>query len=101
MMARDKGVGGIIGQICNFPVTCHPKHQAGLADRYELSSYQQNHNASVVSAAKMELFWNVYDPEARPEPYHSPLLAKNLSKMPPASASPSAAFYFNSEMCCC
>lgn len=84
MMARDKGVSGIIGQILNFPVTCHPKHQKDLSDKYELGSYIQNHDASVVSATRMELFWDAYDPDANPEPYHSPLLAKSLRGLPPA-----------------
>ncbi|OIW23612.1 hypothetical protein CONLIGDRAFT_649638 [Coniochaeta ligniaria NRRL 30616] len=84
MMARDKGVSGIIGQMLNFPVTCHPKHMKGLADKYELGSYVQNHDASVVNATRMELFWDAYDAEANPEPYHSPLLAKSLRGLPPA-----------------
>jgi hypothetical protein len=84
MMARDKGVSGVIAQILNFPETCHPKCLKGLSDKYELGSYIQDHDASVLKATTMELFWDTYDPEGNPEPYHSPLLAKSLRGLPPA-----------------
>jgi acetyl esterase/lipase len=99
MMARDKNVSGIIGQILNFPVTCHPKHMKDVADKYELGSYIQNYDASVVNSMRMELFWDAYDPDANPEPYHSPLLAKSLRGLPTARKSRSVTFW-NLERSC-
>lgn len=75
---------GIIGQILNYPVTCHPKFFDAVNDKYELGSYQQNHDASVVDVQKMEFFWDVYTSDPKPDPYHSPLLSKDLSRLPPA-----------------
>ena len=80
--ALHEGVTGIIGQVLNIPVTCHPKHFP--VDDFEYGSYQQNASASVVSQAKMMWFWDHYLPNAEPEVYASPLLAKNLSSLPPA-----------------
>lgn len=84
LKAKNEGVTGIIGQCLSFPVTCHPKFFDSVGDKYELGSYIQNHEASVVNTAKMEFFWDVYEPDAKPDPYHSPLLAKDLSGLPPA-----------------
>jgi hypothetical protein len=59
MLARDKGVSGVIPEVLNFPVTCHPKYMKGdLAKKHKLSRCVQNHDASVVNATRMELFWN-------------------------------------------
>ena len=80
--ARDEGFSGIIGQILNIPVTCHPKNFP--SDKYEYGSYQQNKDASVVDGPKMDWFWDQYLPDAEPEIYASPLLAKDLSGLPPA-----------------
>jgi len=80
--ARDENFSGIIGQILNIPVTCHPKHFP--ADKYEYGSYQQNKDSSVVDGPRMDWFWDQYLPNAEPEVYASPLLAKDLSGLPPA-----------------
>ncbi|OAP62321.1 hypothetical protein AYL99_04524 [Fonsecaea erecta] len=80
--ARDEGVSGIIGQILNIPVTCHPNHFP--SDKYEGDSYRQNKDASIIDAPKMMWFWEQYLPDAQPDPYASPLLAKDLKNLPPA-----------------
>ncbi|EXJ56087.1 hypothetical protein A1O7_09018 [Cladophialophora yegresii CBS 114405] len=80
--ARDEKVSGIVGQILNIPVTCHPK--LFPSDRYPVGSYQQNKDASVIDAPKMLWFWDQYLPNAEPEVYASPLLAKDFSGLPPA-----------------
>jgi acetyl esterase/lipase len=80
-MARDEKVTGVIGQVLNIPVTCHPKLFPSSA--YEYFSYSQNKDASVVDAPKMDWFWDQYMPEPKPDSYASPLLAKDLSGLPP------------------
>ncbi|KAI9811857.1 MAG: hypothetical protein M1827_005208 [Pycnora praestabilis] len=82
MKARDEGLTGIIGQLLNIPVTCHPKHFP--SDKYEYTSYKQNADASIIDAPKMLWFWDQYLPNAEPEVYASPLLAKSLKGLPPA-----------------
>jgi acetyl esterase/lipase len=82
LMTRDENVPGLVGQVLNIPVTCHLQHFP--ANKYEYGSYQQNKDASVVDAPKMDWFWEQYLPKAEPEVYASPLLAKDLSKLPPA-----------------
>lgn len=82
LKTRDENVSGVVGQVLNIPVTCHPKHFP--ADKYEYGSYQQNKDSSVVDTPKMVWFWEQYLPNAEPEVYASPLLAKDLSKLPPA-----------------
>jgi hypothetical protein len=84
LMARDQNVHGIVAQILNFPIICHPAHFASLSSRYELASYAQNEHDSLLSAAEMEFFWARYDPDARREGYHLPLLVKDLTGLPPA-----------------
>lgn len=80
--ARNENFSGIVGQILNIPVTSHPK--LFPADKYEYGSYQQNKDASVVDGPKMDWFWDQYLPNAEPEVYANPLLAKDLSGLPPA-----------------
>lgn len=82
LKARDAGISGIRAQVLNFPVTCHPKFFP--ADKYEYGSYQQNFDASVVSALKMEFFLDLYLPDPSPDADHSPLLAESLKGLPPA-----------------
>jgi acetyl esterase/lipase len=81
-MARDEKVTGVIGQVLNIPVTCHPNHFPH--DQFELASYQQNADGSVVDTPKMLWFWDQYLPDATPDVYASPLLAKDLQNLPPA-----------------
>lgn len=63
-------------------MTCHPKFFP--TDRYELASYRQNHNASIVTAIRMEWFLDHYMPEPTPDWRLSPLLAPSLKGLPPA-----------------
>lgn len=85
LMARDEGLRGIVAQILSFPVTCHPKVFPKKA--YEMGSYQQNSNDSVVTAARMEWFWDLYVPEPTDNWRYSPLLAQSLKNLPPACKS--------------
>ncbi|KAI9874523.1 MAG: hypothetical protein M1830_009649 [Pleopsidium flavum] len=80
--ARDDGVSGITGQVLNIPVTCHPKHFP--TKKYEYGSYEQNKDAPVIDVPRMTWFWDQYLPNAEPEIYASPLLAKSLKGLPPA-----------------
>ncbi|KAM5352564.1 hypothetical protein ACJ41O_005286 [Fusarium nematophilum] len=82
IMARDEGISGVVAQVLCFPVTCHPKFLP--TDKYELGSYQQNHDASVVNAARMEWFLDHYMPEPTPDWRLSCLLAPSLKDLPPA-----------------
>ncbi|KAM0472996.1 hypothetical protein ACHAPX_008359 [Trichoderma viride] len=82
LMARDEGFQGIVAQILSFPVICHPKFFPKEA--YEMGSYQQNCNDSVVTAARMEWFWDLYVPEPKDNWRYSPLLAQSLKDLPPA-----------------
>ncbi|ORY68930.1 esterase/lipase/thioesterase [Pseudomassariella vexata] len=87
--ARDEGLTGIVAQILAVPVTCHPKlfSQVPNAEKYELLSYEQNHNAGVIDTVRMEFVWDCYvgtNPES--DPRHSPLLNEipALKRLPPA-----------------
>jgi len=86
LKARDEGLTGIIGQVLNIPATCHPAHFP--AEKYEYGSFAQNKNATLVDAPKMLWFWEQYIPsteqEKGKEAYASPLLADDLSGLPPA-----------------
>ena len=82
LMTRDENVSGVVGQVLNIPMTCHPRYFP--ADRYEYGSYQQNKDGSVVDTPKVNWFWEQYLPNAEPKAYANPLLAKDLSKLPPA-----------------
>lgn len=82
LKARDEKVSGIIGQILNIPVTCHP--DVFPKDKYEYGSYDQNKDASVVDAPKMNWFWEQYMPKIVPDAYAHPLLAKSHAELPPA-----------------
>jgi acetyl esterase/lipase len=79
-------VSGIVGQILNIPVTCHP--DLFPTDKYESGSFEQNKDSSVVDAPRMKWFWQQYLPSPTPEVYASPLLAKDLSNLPPAREYP-------------
>ncbi|CAM1506058.1 Fc.00g056990.m01.CDS01 [Cosmosporella sp. VM-42] len=86
IMARDSGMIGIVGQHLSIPVTCHPKFfpQVQSHGPVELLSWNQNKDAPLVDAVRMEAFWDFYvgsDPKA--DPLHSPLLSRNLTGLPP------------------
>jgi acetyl esterase/lipase len=80
LRARDEGLSGIIGQVLNVPVTCHPDHFP--KDKYEFTSWEQNAQAPLLDAKVMRWFWDCY--KATTEEYASPLLAKSLHGLPPA-----------------
>lgn len=80
--ARDASMTGVRAQVLNFPAVCHPKFFPH--DKYEGGSYQQNHDASVVDAIKMEFFLDLYLPNPTPDPDHSPLLSDSLKGTAPA-----------------
>ncbi|RFU78357.1 esterase lipase thioesterase [Trichoderma arundinaceum] len=82
IMAREEGIKGIIAQVLTFPITCHPKFFP--TERYEMGSYQQNRSSSVVTAARMEWFLDMYMPEPTNDWRLSPLLAQSLKNLPPA-----------------
>ncbi|KAL4808376.1 alpha/beta hydrolase fold-domain-containing protein [Aspergillus unguis] len=77
---RDLGIPGIIGQILNIPVTCHP--EMFPADKYALNSYERNKDAAVLSSDLMRWFWKQYLPNPTDDPHASPLLEKSLAGLP-------------------
>ena len=79
---RNEGVSGVVGQVLNIPATCHPRFFP--VDKYEYGSWQQNKAAPIVDAPKTHWFWEQYMPNPEPEVYASPLLAMDLSNLPPA-----------------
>ena len=81
ILARDEGVTGIVSQMLNFPVTVHPKFAP--RDKYEMKSWQQNADASVVNAVRLEWFVDQYTPEPSDDWRFSPLLAPSLKNLPP------------------
>lgn len=92
LKARDKGTTGIVGQVLDFPMTCHPKlYPQGGGGRLELRSYEQNADATTISSPLVDLFYDTYVPESSTEKaaaaYHSPLMAPSLAHMPPARRS--------------
>lgn len=83
IMARDKGLPGIIGQVLNIPATCYPKFFP--KEKYEYESWKQNEAGPGLSAERMLWFWDNYvGDNVEPEVYHSPILAKSLKNLPPA-----------------
>ncbi|KAH6891418.1 esterase/lipase/thioesterase [Thelonectria olida] len=82
LMARDEGISGIVAQVLCFPVTCHPKFAP--TDKYELGSYRQNYDASIVTSARLEWFLDHYMPEPSDDWRLTCLLAPSLKDLPPA-----------------
>jgi acetyl esterase/lipase len=82
LMARNEGITGIVGQILSMPVTVHPKFAP--TDKYEMGSWQQNANASVVNSLRLEWFLDHYMPEPTDDWRMSPLLVPSLKGLPPA-----------------
>ncbi|KAF7545156.1 hypothetical protein G7046_g9627 [Stylonectria norvegica] len=83
LMARDEGISGIVAQLLCFPVTCHPKFLP-TDGKYEFGSVQQNYNASIVNAVRLEWFLDEYMPTPTDDWRMSPLLAPSLKGLPPA-----------------
>ncbi|KAI1135988.1 alpha/beta-hydrolase [Hypoxylon sp. FL0543] len=82
IMARDDGITGIVGQVLHFPALCHPKFFP--RDRYEYGSFVQNAENCVLSAVRLEAFFDAYNPNPEPDHGHSPLLAASHANLPPA-----------------
>lgn len=79
LMAKDRGGAMPIYQVLVYPI-------AQLTS-FDTPSYQQNANAVPLSKAAMMWFAKYYTPNEsdRTNPYVSPLLAKDLSGLPPAT----------------
>ncbi|KAG9240254.1 lipase [Calycina marina] len=80
--ALREHVSGIIGQVLNIPVTCHPTFFPH--DEFELNSYRQNASGSIVDQPMMMWFWDQYLPQPEPDWRASPLLVEDLRGLPPA-----------------
>jgi acetyl esterase/lipase len=82
----DNGEGKIAGVAAMIPATCHPELHP--KDKYELQSLEQNAEAPTLPKKSMMWFWKQYVPDANvdmgaPREYHSPLLADDLTGLPP------------------
>ena len=77
LMAKDKGGPKISYQILFYPVTEHS---------YETASYRDNADGYFLTKDSMVWFWNHYlqQEENGKNPYASPLLAEDVSGLPPA-----------------
>ncbi|WP_077211636.1 alpha/beta hydrolase [Bacillus dakarensis] len=77
LMARDSGGPSICYQMLIYPVTNHS---------YETASYRDNAEGYFLTKDSMVWFWNHYLREEADgkNPYASPLLAEDLSGLPPA-----------------
>ena len=77
-MARDRGGPQIAFQLLVYPVT------DGV--NFDRASYRDNAEGYLLTAEAMHWFWDHYAPtrDDRRHPYASPLLADDLSRLPPA-----------------
>ncbi|WP_404331859.1 alpha/beta hydrolase fold domain-containing protein [Mesobacillus maritimus] len=77
LMAKDKGGPSIAYQMLIYPVTNH---------NFDTQSYKENAEGYFLTKDTMEWFWNHYlrNEEDGKNPYASPLLAEDLSGLPPA-----------------
>lgn len=77
LMAKDKGGPSISYQMLIYPVTNH---------NYDTQSYKDNAEGYFLTKSTMEWFWNHYlrIEEDGKNPYASPLLAEDVSGLPPA-----------------
>ncbi|WP_079527357.1 alpha/beta hydrolase [Solibacillus isronensis] len=77
LMARDNNEFELAYQLLIYPVTNHS---------YETVSYSDNADGYLLTKDSMVWFWNHYlrDEEDGKNPYASPLLAAELSSLPPA-----------------
>nr|WP_281427635.1 alpha/beta hydrolase [Mesobacillus maritimus] len=77
LMAKDKGGPSISYQMLIYPVTNH---------NYDTQSYKDNAEGYFLTKSTMEWFWNHYlrNEEDGKNPYASPLLAEDVSGLPPA-----------------
>lgn len=77
-MARDRDGPSIAFQLLVYPVT------DGV--HFDRTSYRDNADGYLLTAESMHWFWDHYapEPQQRRNPYASPLLAEDLSNLPPA-----------------
>lgn len=77
LMARDRGGPSLSYQMLIYPVTNHA---------YDTDSYRDNGDGYFLTKDSMVWFWNHYlnNPEEGRHPYASPLLAGDVSELPPA-----------------
>ncbi|WP_138418620.1 alpha/beta hydrolase [Aquibacillus sediminis] len=77
LMARDKGGPDIAYQLLIYPVTNH---------NFETDSYRDNADGYFLTKDSMVWFWDHYlrDASDGQSPYASPMLADDLSGLPPA-----------------
>lgn len=77
LMARDKEGPSLVQQILLYPVTNYA---------FDTNSYAENADGYFLTKAMMKWFWNHYlrDEQDGRNPYASPLLADDLSGLPPA-----------------
>jgi acetyl esterase len=78
LVARDRGVPRLVHQLLVYPVT---------DARFDTASYRDNAEGFFLTRDAMKWFWNHYlGSEAEAEnPYASPLRARDLSGLPPAT----------------
>ena len=76
-MARERGGPNIVFQLLVYPVT---------DGRMDTASFRENAEGYLLTAESMRWFWNHYAPSEaeRLDPRASPLLAADLSNLPPA-----------------
>lgn len=79
LMARDRGAPKINYQLLIYPVTAPARGT-------EFASYQENADGYLLTKASMEWFWDHYlaSPDDARNAYASPLLASDLTGLPPA-----------------
>ena len=77
-MVRDRGGPAIAFQLLVYPVTD--------GANFNTASYRENGQDYMLTTDSMHWFWDLYapNPEDRQNPYASPLLAGDLSNLPPA-----------------
>ncbi len=78
LKARDLGKPRLVHQLLVYPVT---------DARFDTQSYRDNAEGYFLTRSDMEWFWNHYlrGPEDANDPYASPLRAKDLRGLPPAT----------------
>jgi cation diffusion facilitator CzcD-associated flavoprotein CzcO/acetyl esterase/lipase len=75
-LARDAGGPAIVAQLLLTPVT---------DSDFSRPSYSENGDGYMLTAPLMHWFWDHYaDPDQRKDPKAAPLLAEDLSNLPPA-----------------
>ena len=77
LMARDRGGPPLVFQLLVYPVTSRD---------LDTGSYRQNGDGYVLGRDAMKWYWDLYlaDDADASNPYAAPLLAKDLSGLPPA-----------------